>query len=81
MSGLKKSNDYALQLSEYDRTPKAVLAAVAVSALTCGGDYLSEANDKVLDEWWALYNAKIVPQKPPVARPSLSATSNPTGEK
>ena len=55
--------------SLYADIPKAVFAAIAVSALTVGGDYLDEAQQRVLQEWWALHDAGIVPQKPSAPRP------------
>lgn len=69
----KKYNEYARAVDErlYEQTPKAVFAAVAVSALTTGGDYLNEANGRLLEEWWILYDNGIVPQKPPRPRPSV----------
>jgi len=66
----KKLNDYSRALSFYDQAPKAVLAAIAVSALTCGGDSLEEASDRVAEEWWCLYEAGIVSQRPTVSRPA-----------
>ena len=54
----------------YAQCPKAVFAAIAVSALTAGGDKLNEAGRRVLKEWWALYHAGIVPQKPTITEPS-----------
>lgn len=64
--GIKLQNDYveALGFSLYDAMPKAVLAAIAVSALTCGGDHLEHAAARVAEEWDALHVAGIVPQKP-----------------
>ena len=47
----------------------AVLAAVAASALTVGGDYIDRAGVEILREWWCLYDNQIVPQKPPFPRP------------
>jgi hypothetical protein len=62
---MKTFNDYAAELGAmYSEIPKAVLAAVAISSLTCGGDYLEHAKQRVADEWRALYDAGIVPQKP-----------------
>ena len=64
-------NEYAGALGPLlDATPKNVLAAIAVSSLTCGGDYLEEAQERLLTEWWALYRAGIVPQRPPKPAPS-----------
>lgn len=63
----KTGNEYAEVLGQelYDKTPKAVFAAIAISALTCGGDQMSEARERILAEWLALYQNRIVPQKPP----------------
>jgi len=62
----KMLNDYARTLGAlYDDTPKAVFAALAVSSLTCGGDALAEARERVLAEWQILHDNGIVPQKPP----------------
>lgn len=67
MPGIKITNEYARTLGGvYDDMPKAVLAAVAVSALTVGGDLLDEAAVRVVTEWDALHNAGIVPQPVPV---------------
>jgi hypothetical protein len=61
----KRHNEYAAVLGKmFEECPKAVLAAIAVSALTVGGDYLSEAQQRLADEWLALFEAGIVPQKP-----------------
>lgn len=63
-------NEYQMHLGDlFDRAPKAVLAAVAVSALTVGGGYLDQARARVLEEWWALYEAHVVAQRPPFPRP------------
>lgn len=66
---MKKINEYSDSIGYYERVPKAVFAAIAVSALTVGGDYLNEAEPRLAREWWALYNAGIVPQKPTVPDP------------
>lgn len=65
---MKLHNEYAEQLGQdlYEDIPKAVLAAIAVSALTCGGDYLDQARVNVIEEWTILHEAGIVPQKPPL---------------
>jgi hypothetical protein len=65
-SSYKQMNDYAQSVPRhlYDAIPKAVWAAIAVSALTVGGDYLEDAETRVRAEWEALYTAGIVPQKP-----------------
>lgn len=52
----------------FDACPKTVFAAIAVSALTAGGDHLEHARERVINEWWALYDNNIVAQKPPFAR-------------
>jgi hypothetical protein len=63
--GIKIGNSYAEALGElYEKMPKAVLAAIAVSYATQGGDYLDEAKERVMDEWKALHANGIVPQKP-----------------
>ena len=76
MSAVNKTfNQYAEMLSPafYENCPKAVLAAIAVSALTCGGDWIEEAELRVAKEWEALYVSGIVPQRPnSVARAALA---------
>ena len=63
-------NEYVATLGTlFDRAPKAVLAAVAVSYASVGGDYLPLARINVLREWWVLYDNGIVPQRPPEPRP------------
>lgn len=72
-NGYKLGNAYARELGDaYNAMPKAVLAAIAVSLASCGGDRLDEARQAVIDEWWALHNAGIVPQKPPFARSEVA---------
>lgn len=68
---MKKSNEYQWALSQkvFDKTPKSVFAAIAVSTLTSGGDYLEHAEPRLLEEWWILYENGIVPQKPLFKRP------------
>ena len=69
--GIKLTNSYVRQLGRlYERCPKSVLAAIAVSALTTGGDRLEEAHKLVLEEWWALYYAGMVQQRPCEAEPA-----------
>lgn len=78
MRGLKQHNEYAAQLGSalYAECPKAVLAAIAVSALTCGGDQLEHAAARLANEWQVLHGNGIVPQRPgPSAREVLAATS------
>lgn len=59
-------NEYAdaVGLSLFDEVPKAVLAAIAASALTGGGDYIERAAERVAEEWDILHANGIVPQKP-----------------
>lgn len=67
-----KSNCYVEVVGRelFESCPKTVLAAIAVSALTCGGDHLSKGVKRLLWEWWCLYESEIVPQKPPFPKPS-----------
>lgn len=67
---MKKLNHYACAIPEplYVQCPKAVFAAIAISALTCGGDWIERADERVRGEWWNLYDNGIVPQKPPFPR-------------
>lgn len=58
------TNLYADALgSMFDEIPKSVLAAIAVSALTCGGDEIAFAAHRVAAEWQALYDNGIVAQR------------------
>lgn len=62
----KQHNEYARLIHNYDRIPKAVLAAIAASfanMFVCEDD-LSQVHKAVNAEWAALYAAGIVPQKP-----------------
>lgn len=60
------SNDYSLVLGPlFDKTPKAVLAAIVVSLLSQGGDHMDEVAAGLLAEWHTLYQNRIVPQRPP----------------
>lgn len=67
----KLTNDYARAVPSelYRDLPKAVWAALAVSALTNGGDWLERAEALVVEEWWILHENGIVPQKPNRPRP------------
>lgn len=62
-----QSNAYveALDSGVFDTIPKAVWAAIAVSALTAGGDRLDVATKAVMREWGILNKNGIVPQKLP----------------
>jgi hypothetical protein len=65
-----KANEYQSSLGKtFDVTPKAVLAAVAASLLSSGGEHLQDAEKGLQKEWWILYRAGIVPQKPPMPEP------------
>lgn len=71
--GSKTGNAYSQTLvpgGMFADCPKHVFAAIAVSALTCGGDHLDEARELVVREWWLLYHNGIVPQKPPYPDPT-----------
>lgn len=74
----KLTNDYAQAVPGklYEDLPKAVWAALAVSALTNGGDWLARAEDCVLEEWWILWENGIVPQKPTKPRPDPDSLPN-----
>lgn len=60
------SNCYIESLPDgmFDKIPKSVWAAIAISSLTCGGDQLSHAQKRIMDEWLALFENNIVTQKP-----------------
>ncbi len=66
---MTRRNEYvdALGLAFFESCPKTVLAAIAVSALTIGGDLLDDAPALVAEEWAALHAAGIVPQPPSAA--------------
>ena len=67
-----KTNEYADSLGAIlDECPKAVLAAIAVSALTQGGADIGEAAQRLAREWWILHTAEIVPQRPGKAARAL----------
>lgn len=69
-----KGNAYADAIARiFDDVPKAVLAAIAVSSLTCGGDELDKALERVAHEWVVLHQNGIVPQKPPASIRDLAA--------
>ena len=78
----KKYNEYAEALDPqvYEGCPKAVLAAIAVSLLTCGGDTLADGDvtAKLAAEWDALHLAGIVPQRPSKAARALLAALDDT---
>lgn len=71
---MKVKNGYVHRLPQkfYDQTPKAVFAAIAISALNLiSGDEVVNSDDDyavlnaVLNEWQALHSNSIVKQKPP----------------
>lgn len=66
MAHLKNlQNDYAKELGElFDEMPKSVIAAIAVSALSYGGDRLGEARKLAAHEWRILHLNGIVQQRP-----------------
>lgn len=67
MRGFKATNVYQRVLTEalYRDCPKAALAAIAVSALTQGGDFVDEADQRLVTEWDILHGNGIVPQPVP----------------
>ena len=62
-------NEYANGFPDFDRTPKSVIAAIAVSfaALQTDEDF-EKAKELIRQEWFRLHQAQIVPQKPPKAK-------------
>ena len=69
------SNEYVEAVSKhlFELCPKTVWAAIAISFCTSGGDRLDEAEQAIVSEWQALYQAGIVPQKPPAFLTPLAA--------
>ena len=61
------SNEYVDQIDRklFYRIPKAIFAAIAISALTQGGDFLEDAQERLVNEWKILYENRIVLQRPP----------------
>ncbi|HYR45038.1 MAG TPA: hypothetical protein VER98_18550 [Terriglobia bacterium] len=69
MRGIKRSNEYQRAFGRlYDKTPKAVFAAVAFSYATWAAGSESTSTDETIrrfvHEWLALYENGIVQQKP-----------------
>jgi hypothetical protein len=64
---MKMHNDYSKTISPklYVRIPKAVLAAIAVSFATNGGELLDDVDTLLLNEWAILFENKIILQRPP----------------
>lgn len=63
----KKSNEYVDVFPDlFERTPKSVFAAVALSlALRLNDDDLQDAIAELVSEWSVLHQNGIVPQAPP----------------
>ncbi|AIR07141.1 hypothetical protein JT31_21760 [Cedecea neteri] len=62
---MKIKNDYARTFPDFEVTPKAVVAAIAMSlALRLCEDNFDDAQKLISDEWASLHTAEIVPQKP-----------------
>jgi hypothetical protein len=62
-----KSNEYADLINNdlYDKLPKTVLAAIAVSfIIRLEGNIIDDIDGYLLDEWKTLYQNKIVLQRP-----------------
>lgn len=58
-------NQYIDHFPNFDKTPKTVIAAIAVSfALMQSQDDFEEAKSILEHEWHILYEARIVSQKP-----------------
>jgi hypothetical protein len=70
---MKTSNEYvaALGVELFGAIPKAVLAAIAVSFATSGGDRLDDAAALVITEWHTLHQAGIIPQPVPARHRGL----------
>lgn len=60
------SNSYAEACENFDKTPKTVFAALAFSLAmrVSGNEGIKDPHKILRDEWQALYENKIVPQKP-----------------
>ena len=65
--GIKLHNDYVRAIPDYSDTPKSVMAAVAYSLARrlTGEDDHNGAVRIMRDEWHALHESGIVPQRPP----------------
>jgi hypothetical protein len=62
-------NELMSGFPDFDRTPKSVIAAIAVSfaALQSDGDF-EKAKELIRQEWFLLHQGRVVPQKPPKAK-------------
>ena len=73
MKGFKTENEYQQLISRdlYEKTPKAVFAALAVSLfMNYSGIEMrpSAIDEAILQEWGALFSNEIVGQKPPKSK-------------
>lgn len=74
--GSKEFNTYAKCLDpDYEKIPKAALAAIAVSFATCGGDQIEHAHERVVREWWVLFENGIIKRRPTVEKPPIERDS------
>ena len=64
---MKVRNEYMTAISGrlYEKIPKAVLAAIAVSHIVNHEVPFDEVDEAILEEWRILHAQGIVPQKPP----------------
>lgn len=61
-----KTNEYQQEFPNFSQTPKAVVAAIAMSlALRLCHDEFDAAQSLLRNEWEDLHTAGIVPQRPP----------------
>jgi len=61
----RKGNNYVDVIPKmFERTPKTVFAAIAISLASSGGDHMDDINEKLLYEWYLLWTNGIVPQRP-----------------
>ena len=60
-----QTNTYIWRYPNFDKTPKAVIAAIAFSLAMrlCEDDFI-KASQMVAEEWGILHQNNIVPQKP-----------------
>ena len=62
---MKTYNEYSGLFPDFDKTPKAVIAAIALSlARRLNEDNWDKAKLEIMLEWSTLYKCGIVPQKP-----------------
>ena len=61
-----RGNEYVRKIPRlFNECPKTVLAAIAVSYASSGGDHLEIAERNLCYEWVTLFENGIVPQRPP----------------